>query len=136
MQVTQLNNITYPKKTTSFKAKLSKQDLNLVLKEIKGHDVALVPKLYTLLEILHELGGKNARFVTESKKFSYLLIDDKVINETVFKSCYSALFNSLIESKSSNVMNPSIIRMPESIFEQKWWVNKHKTIKNMNIFVE
>ena len=73
MQVTQLNNITYPKKTTSFKAKLSKQDLNLVLKEIKGHDVALVPKLYTLLEILHELGGKNARFVTESKNFLIFL---------------------------------------------------------------
>ena len=135
MQVQSINNITYPKKTTSFKAKLSKQDLNLVLKEIKGHDVALVPKLYTLLEILHELGGKNARFVTESKNFSYLLIDDKVINETVFKNCYSALFNSLIESKSLNVNNSNIIRMPESIFEQKWWKNKHKTIEDMNIFI-
>ena len=48
MQIQSINNNIYSKKTTNFKAKLSKQDLNIVLKEIKGHDVALVPKLYTL----------------------------------------------------------------------------------------
>ena len=118
----------------SFKAELPKQDVNRLLNEIKGYDVALVPKLYTLLEYLKSLGGKKASlYGGEFNNFVQLHIDNKEINPNMFKNAYSALYSSLVTHKDSIVKKSSIIIMPESIFEQKWWKNRNKTEEDIKL---
>ena len=112
----------------SFKAELLKKDVSRLLDEIQGHDADLVPKLYTLLEYLKSLDGKKASFYCgEFNNFAQLHIDNKEINSNMFINAYSALYSSLVTHKDSIVTKSSIIRMPESIFEQKWWKNRNKT---------
>jgi len=128
MKVLPINN-TIPNNT--FKAKLSAKEINGLLKEIDGYDAALVPKLYTLLEYLKELSGKKAKFTNEYKNNYVLKISNKPVNENIFVNGYSALYSSLVDHKDTIVKKSSVIRMPEIVFEQKWWSNRFKTKKDI-----
>ena len=41
-----------------------------------------------------------------------------------FKSRYSALYSSIVKHDGNIIKNSDIVRMPESIFEQKWYANR------------
>ena len=135
MKVQPINNTQQP----GFKAKFPKQDINTLISDIEFHDASLKPKLYTLLEYMQELGGDKANIVTDQYKNYYQIqIDGKLQNLNKFMNAYSSLYSTLVEHKDSIVTNSKIVRMPESVFEQKWWANRHKKesdIKNFSYTV-
>lgn len=133
MKILPINDDKMPNK--NFKAKLSAKDVNGLLREINGKDASYVPKLYTLLERLDELPGKKAGF-DEEYNWCSLTINENDVNPNKFFSKFSALYSSLVEHKDTNVKNSSIIRMPERIFEQKWWDNRGKTKTDIKQFGE
>ena len=126
MKILPINNIQNNKQQ-NFKAKFSAKDINSVLSDIKCYDADLYPKLYTLLERVNELPGKVAKFVP-SDKFGnawQVHIDGKSMsNAFQFKSRYSALYSSIVKHDGNIIKNSDIVRMPESIFEQKWYANR------------
>lgn len=123
MKILPINNIA---PNNNFKAKLPPRDVNNLLREINGYDASLVPKLYTLLERLEELPGKQAGFLNEHGWHS-LIVNNKSVNCNKFCNNYAALYSSLVNHKDTIVKESRIVRMPESIFEQKWWQNRTRT---------
>ena len=139
MKILPINNLQNNKQP-NFKAKFTAKDINAVLGEIKGHDAELYPKLYTMLERVNELPGKTAQFVSSDGygNFWQVHIDNKSLTSNKFINRFSALYSSLINHKDSIVKHSDIGRMPESIFEQRWWANRFKTegdVTNFNIYV-
>ena len=141
MKILPINNIQ-TNRQQNFKAKFSAADIDNVLVELKEHDVGLYPKLYTLLERTNELPGKVAKFVSSDEygNFWQVHIDNKSLSKNkTFINRYAALYESLVYLPYSIIRSSDIVRMPESIFEQKWWENRFKTkedIKNFNITVQ
>ena len=122
----------------AFNARLSGKDAEMLIEEIKGSDASLAPKLYTMLEYLHELGGKKAEFIKTTNYFQLLIDKKPATGNNMFISRYNALYSALVKHKNTIVKKSDIIRMPESIFEQKWWENRNKTvedIKNLSTWV-
>lgn len=136
MKILPINNIQNNKQQ-NFKAKFSAKDINVLLDEIKGYDADLYPKLYTLLERVNELPGKNAKFVPADDYGNYwqLHIDGKSISKAFqFINKYSALYSSLVKHKDNIIKYSDIVRMPERIFEQKWWKNRIKGEEDIRNF--
>lgn len=140
MKILPINNIQNNKQQ-NFKAQFTAKDINEVLKEIKGHDAALYPKLYTLLERVKELPGKTAKFVSPDGFGNswQVHVDNKSLTaDKLFINKFSALYSSIIDHKESIVKSSDIVRMPESIFEQKWWANRFKAegdVKNFSLSI-
>ena len=126
MKISPINNIQNNKQQ-NFKARFSAKDINSVLSDIKCFDADLYPKLYTLLERVSELPGKVAKFVP-SDRFGntwQVHIDGESISRAFqFKSRYSALYSSIVKHDGNIIKISEIVRMPERIFEQKWWANR------------
>ena len=136
MKILPINNIQNNKQQ-NFKAKFSAKDINNVLSEVKGYDADLYPKLYTLLERVNELPGKTAKFVPmdEFGNAWQVHIDGKSMSKAFqFMNRYSALFSSVVKHDGNIIKNSDIVRMPESIFEQKWWANRAKNENDIRHF--
>ena len=140
MKILPINNIQNDKQQ-NFKARFSAKDINTVLSEIKGHDADLYPKLFTMLERVNELPGKVAKFVSpDGYGNSWQVHIDKksLTGQSLFLNRFSALYSSIVKHKDSIVKSSDIVRMPESIFEQKWWANRFKTegdVKNFSLSI-
>ena len=140
MKISPINN-TQNNKQQNFKAKFSAKDINNVLSEVKGYDADLYPKLYTLLERVNELPGKTANFVPtdEFGNAWQVHIDGKSMSKSFqFKNRYNALYRSVVNNDSNIIKHSDIVRMPERIFEQKWWANRFKgkeDIKNFSLTI-
>ena len=140
MKILPINN-AQNNKQQNFKAKFSAKDINNVLSEVKGLDADLYPKLYTLLERVNELPGKTAKFVPADEFCNawQVHIDGKSISKAFhFKNRYNALFSSVVKHKGNIVKYSDTVRMPENIFEQKWWANRFKgeeDIKNFSLTI-
>jgi len=139
MKILPINNIQN-NKPQNFKAKFTERDINAVLADIKGHDADLYPKLYTLLERMNELSGQTAEFISSKNGDLWQVhIDNKsMTGGKYFIDKFSALYESIVNIKGGFVKNTEFVRMPESIFEQKWWENRFKTegdVRNFNIYI-
>ena len=64
MKILPINNIQN-NNYLNFKAKFSKQDVNHLLEEIKDNDIDIVPKLYTMLDFVKTLPGREAKFLRQ-----------------------------------------------------------------------
>ena len=137
MKIMPINNIQNNKQQ-NFKARFSAKDINSLLSEINNHDADLYPKVYTLLERVNELQGKIAKFVPTDEFCNawQLHIDGKSISKTFqFKNRYSALYSSVVKHDGTIIKDSDIVRMPERIFEQKWWTNRNKGEKDIRGFL-
>ena len=140
MKILPINNIQNNKQQ-NFKAKFSAKDINCVLSEVKNHDAELYPKLYTMLERVNELPGKIAKFVSPDGfgNFWQVHIDNKSLTANKqFINKYAALYSSIVDHNGTIVKKSDIVRMPESIFEQKWWANRFKgeeDVKNFSLTI-
>lgn len=136
MKILPINNIQYNKQQ-NFKAKFSAKDIKEVLSEVKGYDADLYPKLYTLLERINELPGKTAKFVPTDEFCNawQVHVDGKSMSKAFqFKNRYSALYSSVVNHEGNIIKYSDIVRMPESIFEQKWWANRAKSEEDVRHF--
>ena len=55
--------------------------------------------------------------------------------EFQFKNRFNALYSSVVRHEGNIIKRSDIVRMPKSIFEQKWWANRDKgenDIKNFS----
>jgi len=136
MKILPVNNIQNNSQI-NFKANFSAADINNVLAELKGNDAGLYPKLYTLLERIKELPGETAKFVPsgEYSNFWQVHIDNKSLSKNKsFINRYSALYESLVYIPYSIIKSSDIVRMPQNIFEQKWWTNRFKNENDIKKF--
>ena len=109
-------------KKPRFEAKFPKKELVSLIDETKlYHDADAIPKLYVLLEYLAEFPGKVAELITK-KNLTTLKVDNKQVGDSNF---FATGFETLKELLVGNYSTKQYIRMPERIFEQKWWDNRN-----------
>ena len=118
-----------------FKAKFPKQDINEFLCEIENNDVDIVPKLYTMLDIIKKHKGNEAR-IEHKGLWHRILIDGKSLTgEKKYFSAFHALFDATVKSNFSKLNESMIKRIPEEEFEIEYYKNSKKTIKDIeNIY--
>ena len=108
-----------------------------------------MPKLYTLLEMLDKFPGRIAGFKTKtvtskyramslyggsyfpSTTYNTLHIDNVEIKKKP-KSKWAVLYSAMTDYKTKD---GQCIPMPESIWNNLWWKNRDKTIKDIEKFV-
>lgn len=137
MKILPINNIQNNNQQ-SFKAKFSKQDVNLFLKEIEGNDVDIVPKLYTMLDFVKNLPGKNAKILpSEYRPWYQIQIDGVSATQgRYYISAYHALLDMTIQSKNFKKVLSSD-KMTKETFMENFYKNSEKTIDDIkNIFEE
>ena len=113
-----------------FKAQMSKDDINFVLKEMKEGDFynpyEKIPKLYTILEYAKKCPGEKLKFKFypyEGDMAVKLLLDDKLLRDSRYKKdAYCLLYDSyIIDGPDYHVTTHA--RMPKSVFDQKWFID-------------
>ena len=141
-------------KRQNFKASFDKASMSILLKEaksIKATHPEIMPQLYTLLQHIDSFPGKVAKLAykidPKNEQFVYhlrdiyckMVIDDKKV---LFNRCVGQVLNEesigsqtfainllkklcIYNEKESNPTG--YVRMPQSVFEQKWWQNRHCT---------
>lgn len=133
------NNFNNNKNT--FTAKLSADDLRLVIQEIQQSGCAEnLPKAYTYLEYLNEIPERMAHFSQYNGNTSWTdmfcglfvhykeLASEKLYSKHQQPSYLNILHNACVESEGTK---SHYVRMPQSVFEQKWWENRHKTVADL-----
>lgn len=130
---------------TSFGAKFSTKECNNLIDSALCHDKqAGIQKLYTLLEKLDKMPGKNAElktwarnnqsdvvgFMSKSDGFGcQIRIDGKLAAEG--RDCYEALYSAVTSKRTKDGEK---IAMPKSVFDLLWWGNAEKTTKDLMAF--
>ena len=124
-----------PINNTQFKAKFPKQDINEFLREVENNDVDIIPKLYTMLDFIKKQKGNEAR-IEHIGLWHRILIDGKSLSGTnKYFSAFHALFDATVKSKAS-LLNESLIkRFSEEEFENEYYKNSKKAVKDIvNIY--
>ena len=118
-----------------FKAKFSKQDLGEFLREIENNDVDIVPKLYTMLDVINKHSGQKAE-IEHIGLWHRILIDGKSLSEkNKYLSAFHALLDATVKTKSSLVKDTAIERFSEEEFTNAYYKNRKKTVKDIeNIY--
>ena len=120
----------------NFKAKFSASDIAGILSEVRGKDASFYPKIYTILTRMSELPGKTAKFVLSTGGWQ-VHVDNKSLSHCYkYATKYDALEKSIVykDSCECKFINSDIVRMPESVFEQKWWANRFAGEKDIKAF--
>ena len=120
---------------TQFKAKFPKQDIKEFLREIENNDVDIVPKLYTMLDVIKKQKGNEAR-IEHIGLWHRILIDGQSLSDkNKYFSAFHALFDATVKTKSSQIKESMIKRFSEEEFENEYYKNSTKTIKDIeNIY--
>lgn len=121
----------------NFKAKFSKQDVNHFLEEIKGNDVDIVPKLYTMLEFVKTLPGREAKILkSDYRPWYQIYIDNKsATHGRYYINAYHALQDITLQSKSAQEEVLSCKKMTHETFMENFYKNSTKTIQDIkNLF--
>lgn len=137
MKILPINNINTP--NTQFKAKFSKGDVNHFLKEIENNDVDIVPKLYTMLDFVKTLPGREAKILSSSYRPWYQIqIDGKsATSGRYYINAYHALKDITVQSEKSPQKVLSAEKMTKENFLENFYKNSKKTIEDIkNIFEE
>ena len=134
MKILPINNINT--QHTQFKAKFRKQDINEFLREIEGGDIDIVPKLYTMLNIIKNHPGEKAE-IKHLGLWHRILIDGKSVCENNKYFCaFHALKDSTIKQKDTLIKETSVKRIPAEEFEIECYKNSKKTIKDIEDFAK
>ena len=122
---------------TQFRAKFSKQNIQEFLREIENNDVDIVPKLYTMLDVIKKYSGQKAE-IEHIGLWHRILIDGKSVCENnKYFSAFHALQDATVKTKSTLIKKNPIKRIPEDEFENEYYKNRKKTIQDIeNIFEE
>jgi len=138
MKILPINNIQNNKQQ-NFKAKFSQGDVNRFLKEIEDNDVDIVPKLYTMLDFVRTLSGKEAKILSSNYRPWYQIqIDGKSATQgRYYISAYHALKDMTIQSENSPKKVLSSEKMTKETFWDNFYKNSTKTIQDIkNLFKE
>lgn len=146
MKILPINNNYKP----SFNARLPKKEImELVEISKKDKNGAGMQKLYTLLDLLDKFPGKIAGYKTKTVTSRYratgpyggsflpnttyntLYIDNVEIKKKP-KSKLNVLYSAMTDYKTED---GEYIHMPESIWDNMWWKNRDKTIKDVEKFI-
>ena len=135
MKILPINNTQY--KQNSFKAKFAQRDIKEFLREIENNDIDIVPRLYTMLDVIKKHSGEKAE-IQHIGLWHRILIDGKSINgENKYFSAFHALFDATVKTKNSLIKETSVKRIPEEYFENEYYKNSKKTIQDVeNTFKE
>ena len=134
MKIMPINNINMQQ--TQFRAKFQQKDIQEFLREIKiNSDVDIVPKLYTMLDIIKSFPGEKAS-IEHISSWHRILIDKKSVSGSRKYFCaIHALKDATVEQKSTLIKESSFKRLSEEEFENESYKNSKKTIKDIeNIF--
>ncbi len=135
MKILPINNIQNNRQQ-NFKAKFSKRDVNLFLKEIEGCDIDKIPELYTMLEFVKTLPGKHAKILpSEYRPWYQIQIDNVSATQgRYYISAYHALQDMTIQSEDSKKVLSSD-KMTNETFWKNFYKNSKKTIQDIkNLF--
>ena len=137
MKILPINNIQNNKQQ-NFKAKFSKQDINQFLKEIEDNDVDIVPKLYTMLDFVKALPGKEAKIISSNYRPWYQIqIDGKSATQgRYYISAFHALQDMTVQSEQSAKKVLSFDKMTKETFLEKFYKNSKKTIQDIEKLFE
>ena len=141
MKILPINN-TQPQ----FKANLPKKEINTIIDSALSHDKqAGIPKLYTLLERLDKMPGRNAEIKTLARNnqsslmgfgtdyfnanYWQLRVDDKLVSEG--PNAYDLLYSATTSTKPTDGRK---IAMPQAVFDLLWWENREKTAQDIEQF--
>ena len=136
MYILPINNRS-EKYNTSFHAKVSKKDVNLLLKEIEGNDIDILPQLYTMLDYVKELPAKTVKIVkSDFRPWYKMKVSGADINGGNEYICaFHALKDLTVKHKNSIIKDNSLSRMSEEEFEASYYKNSKKTKQDvLNIF--
>ena len=122
---------------TQFRAKFSKQDIQEFLREIENNDVDIVPKLYTMLDVIKNLSGAKAK-IEHIGYWHRILIDGKSVSgDKQYFCAIHALKDATVAQKSTLIKDSLIKRLSEEEFENAYYKNSKKTIQDIkNMFKE
>ena len=135
MKVMPINNINT--QNTQFKAKFSKPDINHFLKEIEGNDVEIIPKLYTMLEFVKTIPGREAKILASNYRPWYQIQIDGVsaTQGRYYINAYHALKDMTIQEGNSSKKVLSAEKMTKETFMENFYKNSKKTIQDIkNLF--
>ena len=133
MQIIPINNI----QNTQFKAKFSKQDINHFIEELEGCDVDTIPKLYTMLDFVKNLPGKEVKILASNYRPWYQIQIDGVsaTQGRYYINAYQALQDMTIQGKGSSKKVLSTEKMTKETFWENFYKNSKKTIQDIkNLF--
>ena len=122
---------------TQFKAKFSKQDVNHFLEEIKENDIDIVPKLYTMLDFVKTLPGREAKILVSNYRPWYQIQIDGVsaTQGRYYINAYHALEDMTTQKNSFSKKVLSTEKMTKETFMEKFYKNSKKTIQDIkNLF--
>ena len=122
---------------TQFKAKFSKQDVNHFLEEIKENDIDIVPKLYTMLDFVKTLPGREAKILVSNYRPWYQIQIDGVsaTQGRYYINAYHALEDMTTQKNSFSKKVLSTEKMTKETFMEKFYKNRKKTIQDIkNLF--
>ena len=129
MKIFSINNINV--QNTQFRAKFPKQDINEFIRETAENDIDIVPKLYTMLDIIKKHPAKEAEIEHIGLWHRILLDGESVSGKSKYFCAIHALFDSTVKSKTSQLKETPIKRLSEDEFEIEYYKNSKKTIKDI-----
>ena len=140
MQINGVQSYCYCPKTPAFCARFSRKNVDMLIENAKASKPENIPQLYTMLEYLDELPGRELRFETKDYAGQYTLANDyrtrvylggiQLGEAKGLRNYFGALFNACVKNEAQ----AEHLRMPERIFEQQWWNNRHKTAEDIRKF--
>ena len=137
MKILPINNTQ--NKQQNFKAKFSKADVNHFFEEIKENDVDIVPKLYTMLDFVKKLPGKEAKILkSDYRPWYQIMIDDKSATQgRYYINAYQALEDIAVHKEGSPKKVLSTNKLTKETFWENFYKNSEKTIQDIeNLFKE
>ena len=129
MKIVPISNIN--RHNTQFKANFCKRDITELLKEIDNNrDVDIVPKLYTMLDVIKKQSGRSAK-IMHMGLWHKISIDGKPVNDEVkYFTAFHALEGATV--KKNNVPSNTLTdRLTEEEFENMVYKNSKKTIDDI-----
>ena len=117
----------------SFKAQMSKEDIQYALNKMKTIELynpyEKIPQLYTVLEYAKTCPGDKLSFYfhNESNNNGVSLdLDNKRIGRASYRDdAWALIIKSYVGNRNPNITTHA--RMPEDIFAQKWFENRNVT---------
>jgi len=135
MRILPINNINT--QNTQFKAKFPKRDVKEFLREIENNnDVDIVPKLYTMLDIVKKYSGKRAQIQHVGTWHKILIDGESVSGNKIYFCAIHALRDATVNQKGSFVKEAQFKRLSEEEFENEYYKNCKKTVNDIERIFE
>ena len=129
MKIMPINNINV--QNTQFKAKFPKQDINEFLREVEEDHIDIIPRIYTMLDVIKKQKGNEAK-IEHIGLWHRILIDGKSLSGTnKYFSAYHALFDATVKTKSAQIKESMIKWFSEKEFENEYYKNSNKTVNSI-----